>query len=138
MELKFINIDSNAIKPKATVHVTGKLGFNMGAAKFMGFNESTYYRVAVDDASANVSKFYLVSATADDEGNVKVSKAGQYYYINLANAFRQLELDYEKYIISFDIDKSQYEENTMFVLTRRKKKEKLRESSDKQSSEEGD
>jgi hypothetical protein len=135
MELKFISIDSNSNRPKATVHVTGKLGFNMEAAKLMNFDENTYYRVAVDDTE-NAKKIYFVIATANDEATIKVAKAGQYYYINMANAFRSLGIDYETYIVSFDIDKGQYEGSKMFILTRRTKKEKLRESSDKSASDE--
>ena len=130
--MQFLNVDNTTTKPKATIHVTGKLGFNMEAAKLMAFDEETRYRVAVDDAS-NASRVYLVTASTSEKSVVKVAKAGQYYYINLAPIFRQIGMEYEKYIISFDVDKSEYEGNDMFVLTRRRKKEKLRDGSDKKA-----
>lgn len=133
MNLQFLNIDSKVAMPKATIHITGKLGFNMEAAKLMGFGEDTHYKVAVDNANGHVDKLYLVAAKLREENTVRVAKAGQYYYINLANVFRELGMDYEKFTISFAISKGQYEDKVMFILARRTKKEKLRDSSDKEA-----
>jgi hypothetical protein len=126
MKLKILDIDSNATKPKATIHITGKLGFNMEASKMMDLSDDTYYQVAVDEETGTADVIYFIPATADTKGVVKVAKAGSYFYINLGTTFSKLDLKYEKFIISFDISKTQYEGDDLFVLKKRRK-EKLRD-----------
>lgn len=126
MKLKILDIDSNAAKPKATIHITGKLGFNMEASKMMDLSDETYYQVAIDEESEAADTIYFIPATADIKGSVKVAKAGSYFYMNLGATFNKLELNYEKHIISFDISKTKYEGEDLFVLKKRKR-QKLRD-----------
>jgi hypothetical protein len=127
MKLKILEIDSSTAKPKATIHITGKLGFNMEASKLMGLSDDTYYQVAIDEETDTADTVYFIPSKAEKKGSVKVAKAGSYFYMNLGTTFNKLSLNYEKYIISFDISKSQYEGDDLFVLKKRKK-EKLRDS----------
>ena len=138
MALKFIEIDSNSTKPKATIHITGKLGFNMEGAKLMELSDTTYYRIATDDDTEVNNVMYFVSSTADEKGSVKVAKAGLYFYINLGSVFSKLGFKYENFIISFDISKDEYEGKPMFVLKKRKREKPRETGSDKDNDKDED
>lgn len=102
----------------------------------MELGESSYYQIAVDDENGSVSSLYLVTSDAEVKNAVKVAKAGQYYYVSLGPVFKKLKLDYESYIIVFDVEEGEYESKRMFILKRRAKKEKLRPASEKSTEEE--
>ena len=135
LNLSFIEIDTRANKPKATIHITGKLGFNMEAQKLMRLSDDSYYRVALDEDEEEVTNIYFVASTKDEQGALKIAKAGQYFYANLTTLFDKLKLDYAKYTIAFDIEKSKYEDKDMFIFKKRKK-DRPRTSED--NSEDGD
>jgi hypothetical protein len=121
LQLNFISIDANAGKAKATVHITGKLGFNKEAEKLMKLSEQTYFRVAIDGEIANFKNVYLVEHKQGESDSIKVSKAGSYYYLNTASVFDTLKLKYNTHRIIFDIERSEYENKTMFILKRRRR-----------------
>ncbi len=124
INLKFIEIDTNPIKPKATVHASGRLGFNVEAIDFMELSNKKFFRVAVaDDNGTALKNIYLIEQD-NSEGTAKVSKAGDYYYLNVGNLFEDLEIDYKDYTIIYDIRKQLYEERDMYVLKMRKPKKK--------------
>jgi hypothetical protein len=124
INLKFIEIDTNPIKPKATVHASGRLGFNVEAIDFMELSNKKFFRVAVaDDNGTALKNIYLIEQD-NSEGAAKVSKAGDYYYLNVGNLFEDLEIDYKDYTIIYDIRKQLYEERDMYVLKMRKPKRK--------------
>ena len=124
MDLKFIPIDTNPIKPKATVHASGRLGFNSEAIDFMGLTNKRYFRVAVTNEDGKPLKnVYLIEQ--DEAANAaKVAKSGEYFYLNVGNLFEQLDVDYKEYTIIYDIRKMMYNEKDMYVLKMRKPKKK--------------
>lgn len=124
INLKFIEIDTNPIKPKATVHASGRLGFNIEAINFMDLASKRNFKVAVaDEDGVEVRNIYLIE---DNNSKVaaKVSKAGEYYYLNVGNLFEDLDLDYKNYTIIYDIKKGMYEGNDMYILKMREPKRK--------------
>lgn len=121
MELDFIEISNATAKPKATIHITGKLGFNREAVKYMGLNENTYFRVALDKEESEKRSIFFLTSSHDERNVVKVAKAGEYYYLNLGTLFNDIKVDYEHYTVSFDIHKSEYDGKELFTLKRRKK-----------------
>jgi len=124
INLKFIEIDTNPIKPKATVHASGRLGFNIEAINFMDLASKKNFKVAVsEDGGQDIKNLYLIE---DKEaiGAAKVSKAGEYYYLNVGTLFEDLGIDYHNFTIIFDVKKELYEDNDMFVLKMRKPKKK--------------
>lgn len=126
MNLEFVDISANTSKPKATIHITGKLGFNSEAVKYMEINEITYFRIALNRDAKQEKNLYFVAATQEDNGAVKIAKSGQYFYLNLGTLFNQMGLEYEKYTIAFDIIKGEHEGRPLFTL-RKRRKETLRE-----------
>ena len=113
MKLKFIDIDLNKQKPKATIHASGKLGFNMEAIEFMKLENKNSYQIALDEENTKV--IYLVE-TEDTNNSAKVAKAGAYYYLNAGDAFERLGFKYTEYTIMFDISKDRYEDKDLYVL----------------------
>ena len=123
MELEFIEIETNPIKPKATVHASGRLGFNSEAINFMNLGNKKSFKVARNRTEdGDLKNIYLIDLNGDN--NAKVSKAGEYYYLNVGFLFEDLGIDYLNYTIIFDIKRGQYESNDMYILKMRKPKSK--------------
>ncbi len=120
MEIEFIKANASRTKPKATIHMTGKLGFNIEASNLIGLGDKKAFLIGRDKKDDN--KIYLFES--DAEGSAKVAKAGLYYYINAGNVFDVMELDYKKYTIMFDIAKDSYNNQDIYVLTKRTPKER--------------
>lgn len=122
MDLEFIDIDLKYVKPKATIHMSGRLGFNSEAAKVMKLKDKRYFKVALSKAEGiGNGNIYLI----DDEhfeGTAKVSKAGDYYYLNVGGLFDNIGVDYKGFSIIYDIKKEQYGSKDMFALKQRKPK----------------
>jgi len=120
INLKFIEIDTNPIKPKATVHASGRLGFNLEAINFMELDKKKYFKVAIqDEDGVSVTNIYLIEQ-GDSTGAAKVSKAGDYYYLNVGTLFDDIAEDYKSFTVIYDIKKELYDGNDMFVLKKRK------------------
>jgi len=124
MDLKFIAIDTNPIKPKATVHASGRLGFNSEAIDFMGLTNKRYFRVAVTNEDGKPLKNVYLIEQEEAANAAKVAKSGEYYYLNVGNLFEQLDVDYKEYTIIYDIRKMMYDDKDMYVLKMRKPKKK--------------
>ena len=123
MELEFIEIDTNPIKPKATVHASGRLGFNIEAINFMELASKKNFKVAKSKTEdGELKNIYLIDM--EGAGTAKVSKAGEYYYLNVGLLFEDLGLDFKNYTIIYDIKKGQYEGRDMYILKMRKPKQK--------------
>ena len=104
---------------KATIHKSGKLGFSSGAEDFMGIKENVFFKIGFNE-SGEEGNIYMVPVDSE-EGAFKVSKAGQYYYINLKNVFDKKGIDYKNKSYIYDIRKEKSEDVTYFILTKRKK-----------------
>ncbi|STD53925.1 hypothetical protein [Empedobacter falsenii] len=103
---------------KATVHKTGKLGFSSGAEKFMNLKEDLYTKIGFDTENSN--KLYLI-LQENSENAFKISKAGEYYYINLKHIFDSKNIDYKSKSIIYDIKKERENDTIFFILTKREK-----------------
>lgn len=115
MKLKFVEINLNRTKPKATIHQSGKLGFNNEASTCMNLQAQKTYKLATDEDGDNL---YLLEAN-EESGTAKIAKAGQYYYLNVGDAFDALGIDYKNNTVIFDIKKEDYEGKEIFVLQKR-------------------
>lgn len=118
MKIKIIDIDLNRSKAKATIHISGKLGFNMEAATAMDLAHKRTFQFATDEEKNDI--IYLIES-AEDKGVAKVSKAGTYYYLNVGDVFATLGFDYKNYTIIFEIAKDEYDGKNVYVLTQKRK-----------------
>ena len=120
INLKFIEIDTNPIKPKATIHASGRLGFNLEAINFMELDKKKYFKVAIQDENGvGVNNIYLIEQ-GNSTGAAKVAKAGDYYYLNVGTLFDDIEEDYKNFTVIYDIKMELYNGRDMFVLKKRK------------------
>lgn len=117
MAIEIIKANFSKTKPKATIHLSGKLGFNIEASNLMELDGSKAFHFAKDTEDDKV--FYLITGTKED-GAAKVAKAGDYYYLNLGNAFDLVELTYKDDTIIFDVSKGTHDGKPMYILGKRK------------------
>lgn len=117
MAIEIIKVSASKTKPKATIHLTGKLGFNMEASNLMKLQGGKLFHFAKE--TEDEGKFYLIEGMEAD-GAVKVSKAGQYFYLNLPDAFDKVGLNYKEETIMFDITEDLYHGKPMYILKKRK------------------
>lgn len=115
MKLEFVDINISKGKPKATIHLSGKLGFNNEAIQFMGLERRPLYKLAKSESNGDL---YLLEVK-EESGAAKAAKAGKYFYLNVGDAFDRLDLDYKNNTIIFDITKESYEGQPLYVLSKR-------------------
>ncbi|SKB27105.1 hypothetical protein [Daejeonella lutea] len=115
MKPKIFKIEIN--KAKATIHNSGKLGFNIEAIEVMQLKSQGSYLLATDEERSDL--LYLIPTDSAD-GVGKVAKAGDYYYLNVGDAFQKLGFKYTEYTIMFDIEKNEYDGKDIFILKKRK------------------
>lgn len=103
MDLTFYKQKENTSNAKLTVQKTGRLGFSKGAIEMTGIKRNTFAKFGSD----NEKNMFLVLSDKEDEFSFKVSKAGEYYYINARNLLRELDIDYKsKNTFIFDLFKT--------------------------------
>lgn len=130
IHLNFIDVNGDNDKYKATIHQTGKLGFNIEAKGYMDLSGDKCFKIAFEPESSNIERIYLVEWWESD-GVLKVNKAGDYYFLKLTNVLNRMKVNYKRYVIGFSIVKSEDpyidgegEGHDMYILT--KNKEKIR------------
>lgn len=119
MPLEFADVQTAPLKPKATVHKSGKVGFNGDAAEFMDLRGDEIFCVAYDEDEGPDGDLYLFQnePTLPDNSCIEVAKAGDYFHLNLRNFFERHGIEYERYKIIYDID--EVEGHAEYVLQRR-------------------
>ena len=95
------NAKDFSLKPKATIQQTGKLGFNTDAISQLEIDENKAVILAPDMQDKHV--LYMALVSPDNDSAFGIRKSGMYYYINTKQLFDQLEFDYLKHTIIFDI-----------------------------------
>lgn len=120
IELDFFESADNFGVIKATVHKTGKLGFSKGASKFLKLEEIEFFQIGMNKADEEDRSLYFVPVNEESESSFKVSKAGEYYYINVKNILTKLGIDYKKESAIFDIVEIEDNNKKLYKLTRRK------------------
>ena len=132
-DLRLWDTKIKTLRPMATIHLAGKLGFNMDASKFMSLDGRPSFVVATKIDDLKAQQIFLIE-TENSIGNdippVVVSKAGSYYYLGIRNVLDQLGIDYKSRIIVYEITiaEKDYMGCPLFVLSRVKNKLRARPS----------
>jgi hypothetical protein len=126
MKLKFIKAQEIDRNVKATIHTSGKLGFTSEAAKKMKLDENRSAAFAIDEENPDEGNLFVQVNKEVVEDSFRVSKAGDYYYINTRALFDTLGVDYRSVRVMYDIVEVEYEGNRIFKMLKRegKKREK--------------
>ncbi|MEX0661203.1 MAG: hypothetical protein WEA58_10190 [Balneolaceae bacterium] len=119
MELNFFDAEEIQGNAKCTVHKSGKLGFSMDAIDLMGIDEQRSISIAKGSDYEENGNLYMKVHNDNVKGAFSVSKAGKYYYLNTKNLFNQLNLNYQKDKIIYDVVETEIEGGKYFKLIRR-------------------
>lgn len=101
MALTIISAKDFAVKLKATIHYSGKLGFTEATAQHLKLSSDSCIKIATDDEDPDL--LYLINCRTPDEDAFKVSSAGDYFYVNTKPLFDTLGYDYKRKNIMFDM-----------------------------------
>jgi hypothetical protein len=127
MKLKFIKAEETERNAKATVHTTGKLGFSKDAIEYLGINEDNTIQFAQNTEDVNDKNLYAKIYGSAQEGAFRISKAGEYFYVNTKNMLDSLGVDYKNSKIIYDLVKGEYEGEQIVKMLRREIKKKKKE-----------
>lgn len=128
MKLQFHNpkeLDKNL---KATVHITGKLGFTIEAAKKMQFESHRFMSIASNGEDENDTSLYIVMSETKKDNSFNIAKAGQYYSVNTKALFDVMKLNYKTHTIMYDISIIDVEGEIVYKLSKREKPKKKDET----------
>ena len=103
MNFNFVDA-SDSTKYKATIQVTGRLSFNIDAAKYMKLAEIRYFKVAFDYDSNDDLKIFLVESP-ETSITAKLYRSGPYYYIRLDKPLRKANVNFKGYSFTFTVEK---------------------------------
>jgi hypothetical protein len=124
MKLSFYNPNEIEKNIKATVHISGKLGFSGSAIKSLNINENKSIGIARNGEDEKDENLYLVVFENINNQAFKIIKAGEYYYINTKALFDNLKLDYKNKKIIFDIEKLENNNEIVYILYKRELEKK--------------
>jgi hypothetical protein len=133
MELDFFNAEEIEKNAKATVHTSGKLGFSSGAIDLLDFENKKFIRLARNKGNENDENLYAVMQEDAQGGAFRISKSGEYYYVNTKNLFDGLGIDYKNNTVIYDLVKIEYEGQPLIKMIRRniKRKNKIIDDANK-------
>lgn len=106
-------------RPRASIHKSGKIGFNSDAHEFMELTPDSRFLVAMDEDDPTDSDIILIPASSDHEKAIKPSKGGDYLYLHLRPLLDRMGFDYENYKYRYDIEEDEFEGRTAYRLVLR-------------------
>jgi len=104
---------------KCTIHKNGKMGFSRQAIHKLKISDNNYAKIGINAENKNEKNLYLIIQGHKDEETFKINKAGDYYYINTKYMFDELDIDYIRKKIIFDIQEIETNGNTIYRLNKR-------------------
>lgn len=115
---EFVDVQQEPLRPKASIHKSGKLGFNSDAEEFMELQSGMEFQVArLRDAPPEEVLFLIPSREEyPDRSRVRVAKAGDYYYIHLRNYFDLAGVDYDGNKYRYEIRSETRDGVELYVL----------------------
>jgi len=119
MKIKFFTPKIMRGRVKCTVHSNGKLGFSQAAIKRFGINDNHYAKIGINEEDVKDTSLYMLLTRTPDEESFKINSAGNYYYLNTRNLFDELNIDYKKMKIIYDIEEIKHENQIIYKLNRR-------------------
>lgn len=118
MGLQILSAKEYAVKLKATIHATGKLGFTEATAKELELTPESGVKFAQNEAG----DLYLINCPVRDEDAFKVLKAGAYFSVSTKTLFDSLGYDYQNYNIMLDMIKETIDDQEVYKLVKREVK----------------
>lgn len=124
MKLKFIKAQEIDRNVKCAVHKTGKLGFSSSAIEKLNLTTDKGVMIAVNEDDERDENLYMLITETANEDSFRISKAGEYYYVNTKALFDTIGVDYRSKKIIYDIVDFDNEGTKMYKLLKREVKQK--------------
>ena len=124
MKLKFIKAQEIDKNVKCAIHKTGKLGFSSSAIEKLNLTTEKGVMIAVNEEDEEDENLYLLIDDNINADTFRISKAGEYYYINTKALFDSLGVDYRNKRIIYDIVDFENDGTKMYKLIKREVKQK--------------
>ncbi len=119
MNIKFIKAPEQKRNIKATIHKTGVMGFSSAAASKLNLDATQSLKIGVNTEDEYDSNLYVIIEEGVKEGNIKIKKAGKYFYANTKALFDDLKINFRDYNIIFDIVEFEYDGTKMYKFIKR-------------------
>jgi len=127
MKLTFIKAQEIDKNVKCAIHKTGKLGFSSAAISKLQLTTDKSVRIALNEEDETDDNLYMDIIEEENDNSFKISKAGEYYYVNTKALFDSLQIDYRNKRIIYDIIDFEYEGMKMYKLIKREVAQKQKE-----------
>jgi hypothetical protein len=124
MKIQFFKTTALEKPIRLAVHRSGKLGFPKEAETKLDLKETEAIGIGKNAEDEHDENLYLVTYKENEEGAFKVSKAGEYYYLNTKYLFDNLGIDYRTGLVSFDMTKMDIDGQTVYKLAKLKRERK--------------
>lgn len=123
MKLKLYSAkEISTSRPKATVHKSGKLGYNRDAIKDLQLKQGMGILLFGDEEHPSPLCLFMKIVTDTNPDSFKLVKGGQYYYASTKAFMDKLEIDYQSKSIIYDLSKVDIEGETYYKMTGREMK----------------
>lgn len=122
LKLKFIKAQEIDKNVKCAVHKTGKLGFSSSAIEKLGLTTNKTISIAINEDDKEDENLYVVINESSNGDDFRISKAGDYYYVNTKALFDSIGVDYRNKKIIYDIVDFEYEGEKYYKLIKREVK----------------
>lgn len=119
MKIKYYKPKAITGKVKCTIHQNGKMGFSRQAIKKMDLETNRYAKIGFNEEDENDKALYLKIQGHQDVDTYKINKAGEYFYLNTKYLFDDLNIDYVRKKIIYDIQEIETEEDVVYRLDKR-------------------
>lgn len=119
MKIRYYKPKAITGKIKCTIHRNGKMGFSRQAIKKLGLDINRYAKIGFNEEDENDRALYLKIHGHQDEDTYKINKAGEYYYLNTKYIFDDLNIDYVRKKIIYDIQEVEIDEEVVYKLNKR-------------------
>jgi hypothetical protein len=127
----------NFIKPselerpfRLAVHKSGKLGFSKEAEDKLNLAGNKSIKIARNGDDENDKSLYMVVCKEEEPESFKISRSGDYFYINTKILFDNLSIDYKSGNASFDMTKLVVNNEAYWKLSRVQKEKGRQEDKD--------
>lgn len=123
LDFDFADLTQEPLRATASIHKSGKLGFDSDAAELMDLEKGKLFSVAIGEGGIREQLILLpYREEYPEQSKIRTARAGSYFYLNLRNFFDVNAVPYEKRKIRYDIDEGESNGRRCFFLNAKEEK----------------
>jgi hypothetical protein len=119
LDINFFDASSFDKNLKATIHSTGKLGFTDAAIQKFKLTSEKGALIGQNNNDNSDTNLYMKIIDQATPNSFKFAKAGAYYYLSTKTLFDNLQYDYKRKSIKFDIVEMSTNGETIYKMIKR-------------------